>query len=71
MTSGLYNDADGRLNNFALEPKVVVDADAGMGFTERNEKLNGRLAMIGFVSLLLTEVLLGQGLIPWVISTLG
>lgn len=33
------------------------------GFTPQAESWNGRLAMIGFVSLLLTELLSGQGVL--------
>jgi hypothetical protein len=34
-----------------------------LGFTEYAEKLNGRLAMIGFVSLIALEAVTGHGLI--------
>jgi hypothetical protein len=55
----------GQLNNFAIEPKVYVDQTPRAGFTEYAEKLNGRLAMIGFVSLIAVEVVTGHGLIGW------
>ncbi|MBD2516920.1 high light inducible protein [Nostoc sp. FACHB-973] len=58
----------GQLNRFAIEPKVYVDETPRAGFTEYAEKLNGRLAMIGFVSLIALEVLTGHGLIGWLTS---
>ncbi|MEH2235485.1 high light inducible protein [Nostoc sp.] len=58
----------GKLNRFAIEPKVYVDQTSRTGFTEYAEKLNGRLAMIGFVSLIALEVLTGHGLIGWLTS---
>ena len=46
----------GRLNVFAKEPRMeVVELEQGWGFHDRAEKLNGRLAMFGFVSLVATE----------------
>ena len=42
---------------------MYVDENLRTGFTEYAERFNGRLAMIGFVSLLAVEVLTGQGLI--------
>ena len=50
----------GRLNAFAAEPRMqVVDADNGWGFHQRAEKLNGRMAMLGFIALLATELAMG------------
>ncbi len=58
-------DDRGVLNNFAAEPKMYVDDTDRAGFTPYAELLNGRLAMIGFVSLLILEVSTGHGLIWW------
>jgi hypothetical protein len=49
----------GQLNSYAIEPKVYV---------EETPRLNGRLAMIGFVGLIALEVLTGHGLIGWLSS---
>ncbi|GAB4225353.1 MAG: chlorophyll a/b-binding protein [Stanieria sp.] len=66
MTSRGYTTEEGnRLNNFAIEPKVYVDDTQTAGFTRYAEKLNGRLAMIGFVSALLLEILTGHGVVGW------
>ena len=53
----------GQLDSFAIEPKVYVDETPRAGFTEYAEKLNGRLAMIGIIALLATEILTGNSLI--------
>ncbi|MEC4816107.1 MAG: chlorophyll a/b-binding protein [Scytonema sp. PMC 1069.18] len=66
MTGRTYVVEEGnRLNNYALEPKMYVDETQTFGFTEYAERLNGRLAMIGFVSLIAFEVLTGHGVISW------
>ena len=62
---GLLLDNDGKMNNFAIEPKVYIDDEDRTGFTPYAERLNGRLAMIGFVSLLALEVSTKHGLISW------
>lgn len=62
---GLLLDNDGKMNNFAIEPKVYIDDEVRTGFTPYAERLNGRLAMIGFVSLLALEVSTKHGLISW------
>jgi len=62
---GLLLDNDGKMNNFAIEPKVYIDDEVRTGFTPYAERLNGRLAMIGFVSLLALEVSTKHGLITW------
>jgi hypothetical protein len=55
----------GRSNVYAVEPKMYVDDTQKFGFNEYAEKLNGRLAMIGFVSALILEVVTGHGVIGW------
>ncbi|MEH2267268.1 MAG: chlorophyll a/b-binding protein [Nostoc sp.] len=63
-TSTAIIDDQGKLNNFAIEPKVYVDEQGDRtGFTPYAEMLNGRLAMIGFVSLIALEVFTGHGII--------
>ena len=52
----------GQLNNYAIEPQMYVDESLRVGFTEYSERFNGRLAMIGFVSLLAIEIVTGHGL---------
>ena len=64
MTTGKGSivDDQGKMNNFAIEPQVYVEEESRAGFTAYAERLNGRLAMIGFVSLLILEVVTGNGL---------
>ena len=61
--NGAIVDDQGKLNNFAVEPKMYVQENPRTGFTPYAEAINGRLAMIGFVSLLALEVVSGHGLI--------
>lgn len=58
----------GRLNNYAIEPTMYVDSTQQFGFNQYAEKLNGRLAMIGFISLIAFEISTGEGLITWLIN---
>ncbi len=39
--------------------------EPAFGWTSYAEQINGRFAMIGFVGLLIVELLTGQGLINW------
>lgn len=63
MRSGQVTEEQGRLNNYAIEPKMYVMEETQVGFTPYAEKLNGRLAMLGFVSLIVLEALTGHGLL--------
>jgi hypothetical protein len=68
MKSGTTVEEGGRLNNYAIEPKMYVTDEAQSGFTPYAELFNGRLAMIGFVSLLALELLTGHGVIGFLAS---
>ena len=62
-TNNAIIDDQGLMNNFAIEPRVYVDEQGDRtGFTPYAEVLNGRLAMIGFISLIALEVLTGKGI---------
>ncbi|MBD3881583.1 high light inducible protein [Phormidium tenue FACHB-886] len=70
MRSGVVTEEQGRQNIYAIEPQVYVEADSRVGFTPYAEMLNGRLAMIGFVSMLILEAVTGHGLLS-LFSSLG
>ncbi|HEY9645375.1 MAG TPA: chlorophyll a/b-binding protein [Chroococcidiopsis sp.] len=63
MRSGVVTEEQGRQNIYAVEPQMYVDTEQRVGFTSYAEKLNGRLAMLGFVSMLVLEALTGHGLV--------
>jgi hypothetical protein len=65
MSNSYRVDERGVLNNFAVEPKMYVEETQKAGFKPYAELLNGRLAMIGFVSLLILEFSTGHGLVWW------
>ena len=43
--------------------KAKTQDDAKFGFTASAENLNGRMAMIGFVAAVVTELVTGQGVL--------
>lgn len=68
MKSGVVTEELGRQNIYAVEPKMYVSSDSQFGFNKSAELLNGRLAMIGFVSLLLLEAFTGHGIVGFLTS---
>jgi hypothetical protein len=50
---------------------MYVDANVNTGFTKYAEKVNGRFAMIGFVSLLAIEILTGHSFVSLIKDILG
>ena len=58
------HDLEGHDNIYAIEtPMEMAGPEAGWGFHERAEKLNGRLAMLGFLAAIATELISGEGLL--------
>ncbi|MEL6352574.1 MAG: chlorophyll a/b-binding protein [Cyanobacteria bacterium J06627_28] len=47
------------------EPVEVTAKSWSWGFTQSAETWNGRLAMLGFVAAVITELLAGQGLLSF------
>ncbi len=68
MKSGVVVEDGGRQNIYAVEPTMYVTEETQFGFTKFAELYNGRLAMIGFVSLLVLELLTGHGVIGFLTS---
>lgn len=57
MTSrGYTSDDRGYTNSFAVEPKTSAQAEPTFGFNKNAERFSGRLAMVGFTSILLLEL---------------
>ncbi|KGG02583.1 High light inducible protein hli2 [Prochlorococcus marinus str. MIT 9321] len=49
-----------------IKPEIVPKRKLPRyGFHFYNERLNGRMAMIGFIALILTEFFLKHGLLLW------
>lgn len=60
--SAFTKDDRGVMNNWAIEPKMYVDqGEERFGLTEYAEVVNGRLAMVGIVGLLVLEFVTGKG----------
>ena len=49
-----------------LKPKIIPNRKLPRyGFHNHTEKLNGRLAMIGFIILMVVEKTIGHGVLNW------
>ena len=49
-----------------LEPKEIPQRRLPRyGFHGHTERLNGRVAMLGFIALLVVEIKIGHGLLVW------
>ena len=55
-----------------IKPEIVPKRKLPRyGFHLYNERLNGRIAMIGFIALILTEFFLKHGLLLWCENSFG
>ena len=54
----------GRTNIYAIEPPIIVmspkEYEATYGWTDRAERLNGRLAMLGVTIAIVTQLVSGS-----------
>ena len=63
-TGLVTHDLERHDNVYPKEPHMeLAGPDAGWGFHARAEKLNGRLAMLGFIAAIATELISGEGLL--------
>ena len=63
-TGLVTHDFEGHDNVYAKEPMMeFAGPEASWGFHRRAEMLNGRLAMLGFVAAIMTELISGEGLL--------
>jgi hypothetical protein len=51
--------------NYAAAETVSVPPEPAFGWTPYAEQINGRFAMIGFVALLILELVTGQDFFTW------
>lgn len=65
-TKGYTVDRMGLVNNYPTTPDMYAQKEKRVGFTEYAEMVNGRAAMIGFVSLLLLELITGEGFLSFI-----
>lgn len=50
----------------SIEPTVSPNlSHPKNGFNEYAERINGRAAMVGFVAIIVIELVTGQGLLSW------
>ncbi len=57
-------DEHGLMNNWAIEPKMYVDeGENRFGLTTYAELINGRLAMVGIVGLVIIELITHKSLL--------
>ena len=63
---GYTVDRMGLVNNYPTTPDIYAQKQRRVGFTEYAEMVNGRAAMIGFVSLLLLELISGEGFLTFI-----
>jgi len=62
---GFGLDRSGRVNNYAIVPKIYLQREPRFGFTRFAEVWNGRVAMIGFMASIITEAIVGKSLFAY------